>query len=122
MLDLGVLGSPQPVNPAQLAAALLPAMSKNVLTTWALQICLAAPPPGGHLGSTLHNCEAGLSALHVRHHHDSFPRTVPAVDLPVPVPHDKDHRLSLDLMDQRSSSISVTCHHSVPWFSHLGQP
>lgn len=38
MLDIGVLGSPQPVNPAQLATALLPAISKNVLTTWALQL------------------------------------------------------------------------------------
>lgn len=122
MLDIGVLSSPQPVNPARLTAALLPAMSENVLPTWALQVCLAVPPPGGQLGWTLHNCEARLSALHVHHHHDSFPRTIPAVALPVPIPHDKDHRLSRDLMDQQSSSVSVTRYHSVPWFSHLGQP
>lgn len=29
MLDTGVLSSPQPVNPARLAAALLPAMCEN---------------------------------------------------------------------------------------------
>lgn len=38
MLDIGVLGSPQPMKPAQLATALLPAVSKNMLTTWALQL------------------------------------------------------------------------------------
>ena len=119
MLDLGVLGSLQPLNPAQLVTALLPAMTTNVLETCAVQLFLPALPPGGCLVPTLHKCEARLYAYHYHHHDDYFPRTTPTVDLPVPAPHGEDHRLSRDQIDQQSSSVSATCHHSVPRFPHL---
>lgn len=91
----------------------------NVLETCAVQLFLPALPPGGCLVPTLHKCEARPSAYHYHHHDDSSPRTTPAADLPVPAPRDEDHRLSPDQIDRRSSSVSATCHHSVPRLPHL---
>lgn len=94
-----------------------------MLPTWALQVCLAVPPPGGqHKGGLCTTVETRLSALHVHHHHDSFPRTIPAVVLPVPIPHDTDHRLSRDLMDQRDQLCLCHSLYPVPWFPTSGSP
>ena len=110
MLGIGVLGSPQPMNPAQLAAALLPSVSKDVLTTWALQLSGSPTTIWCRLCTTVRQDSLLCLFAIVM----TLPRTIPAMNLLVPVPHDKDHRLSQALTDQRSSSVCATCHHSVP--------